>query len=236
MCGCRCRYRAAGAANLLNARDRCPLGSAPLWMGRGARGSAPGRAVVAGHLDRGVDFFRGQQDGGLDVYPAAGGHEQRDAGRGDVVRQVHDRDHVRFAEGVVERVELSPDAGARLFDGGPAGRAALLAESLDPVADIGRLDEVLRHEFPPWSRMPCGCCSGHGGSAATAATYRIRLPRKPGGPTCRGAVRNRRSPSQPAQPLTMQLNARISADPDAESPPKPRLLDYGFGDLFPEVC
>ena len=33
----------------------------------------------------------------------------------------------------------------------------------------------------------------------------------------------------------MQLNARKSADPDAESPPKPRLLDYGFGDLFPEM-
>ena len=34
----------------------------------------------------------------------------------------------------------------------------------------------------------------------------------------------------------MQLNARISADPDAERPRQTPSFDYGFGDLLPEMC
>jgi hypothetical protein len=34
----------------------------------------------------------------------------------------------------------------------------------------------------------------------------------------------------------MQLNARISADRTLRVPTKPRLFDYGFGDLLPEMC
>jgi hypothetical protein len=34
----------------------------------------------------------------------------------------------------------------------------------------------------------------------------------------------------------MQLNARVSADPHAESPRQTPSFDYGFGDLFPETC
>src|ERR1039458_2939899 len=54
----------------------------------------------------------------------------------------------------LERVELSAHAGTRLFDGVSAGRATLLAESLDPISDIRRLDEVLRHGVAPWSLTP----------------------------------------------------------------------------------
>jgi len=127
----RCRHRAAGTATLLTLAFARP-GAGTSRTGRVARGLAPGRAIVAGHLDGSVDFFRSQQDAGLDVYLAAGGDNQRYTGSGHVVWQIHDRNHVRLAKGVVERVKLPADAGTRLFDGGPAGGTALSAEPLDP--------------------------------------------------------------------------------------------------------
>src|ERR1035438_6086088 len=92
-----------------------------LRKGRGTGRSTSGWAVIASHLYGSVDLFRTQQNGGLYVYLAARGDKQSDPGRGRVVRQVNDCNHIGFTERVVERVELSADAGTRLFDGGSTG-------------------------------------------------------------------------------------------------------------------
>src|SRR5258705_5304986 len=83
---------------------------------------------------------------------------QRHGARGDIVRQIDDRDDVVFAEGKIKRLELAADALASLADCLATPRCLVLLQALHPLGVIGSGDQVFRHDvfLPIFNRPVAG--------------------------------------------------------------------------------
>src|SRR5439155_23463576 len=119
----------------------------------------PVGGALAGDL---VHLFRGEQDDGLDLGDAGGGHGHA-GGRGRVVvGRVEDGVEVVLSERVVEEVQLGSRALGQALDDGSAGGPAFLQRSPDAVNGERGPNQILGHGLSPPVSKKLGSCGNRG--------------------------------------------------------------------------